>query len=238
MQRYAISLESAFLKEFRKFAASERVTIAITFVEAVGDEMFDSILLIDPRGEDLYRYSKMHTCDFSNEKYFTPGRPPGVVDLTIGEETVRIGSMICYDREFPETARILMLKGAEVVLIPNACTIERHRKGQLAARAFENMMGIVMANYAKPDQNGNSVAYSGVCFDDKLRELDDTLMEGDEDEAVLMADFDIEKIRRYREMAVWGDAYRKPHHYTELSSPEILEVFRRQDSRRVPPIDQ
>ena len=141
------------------------------------------MLVIDSAGRDVLRYAKMHTCDFSNEKYFAPGEAPEVVGLSVRGEIVRIGSMICYDREFPETSKILMFRGAEIALVPNACPIERHRKGQLAARAFENMMGVVMANYATPEQNGNSAAYSGICFDDDLNALDDIVMEAGGEEA-------------------------------------------------------
>ena len=193
------------------------------------------MLVIDSAGRDVLRYAKMHTCDFSNEKYFTPGQPPEVVGLSVQGEIVRIGSMICYDREFPETSRILMLRGAEIVLVPNACPIERHRKGQLAARAFENMMGVVMANYATPEQNGNSAAYSGMCFDDDLNALDDTVMEAGEEEAIFVADFDMQRLRRYREKAVWGDAYRRPDQYELLRSHGTLEEFKRQDARKIAP---
>ena len=40
---------------------------------------------------------------------------------------VKVGAMICYDREFPESARIMMLKGAELILVPNACPMEINR---------------------------------------------------------------------------------------------------------------
>lgn len=48
-----------------------------------------------------------------------------------------------------------MLKGAELILTPNACTLEDHRIGQFKARAFENMAGLAMTNYAAPQQNGH-----------------------------------------------------------------------------------
>ena len=68
-----------------------------------------------------------------------PSRPgPGVV---------QVGAMICFDREFPESARVLMLEGAELVLVPNACPMELNRLSQLRARAFENMMAVATCNY-------------------------------------------------------------------------------------------
>ncbi|WP_267965167.1 hypothetical protein [Streptomyces sp. NRRL F-5123] len=47
--------------------------------------------------------------------------------------------MICYDREFPESARALMPAGAEVVLVPNACEMESNRLPQMRARAYETL---------------------------------------------------------------------------------------------------
>lgn len=105
MRPYALSSDSAFLAKYRTFAASSKVAIAITFVEAIGDKMFDSVLLINSTGRDALRYAKMHTCDFSSEKYFRPGEAPEVVNLNVRGEIVRVGCMICYDREFPETSR-------------------------------------------------------------------------------------------------------------------------------------
>jgi predicted amidohydrolase len=77
-----------------------------------------------------------------------------------GEITMTyVGAMICHDREFPEIARILMLEGAELILTPNACDLEANRIGQFRARAFENMVGVAMANYAAPQANGRSTEW-------------------------------------------------------------------------------
>lgn len=47
--------------------------------------------------------------------------------------------MICYNREFPESDRILMLQDAEIILVPNACPMEINRLSQFRAGAYENM---------------------------------------------------------------------------------------------------
>jgi len=72
--------------------------------------------------------------------------------------------MICYDREQPESARILMLKGAEIILTPNACPMEINRLTQLRSRAYENTVGIATVNYphGQPDCNGRSSAFDGI----------------------------------------------------------------------------
>ena len=54
---------------------------------------------------------KVHTCDFGDEKHLTPGDNFYVADLDTAAGNIKIGAMICYDREHPESARILMLKG-------------------------------------------------------------------------------------------------------------------------------
>ena len=77
--------------------------------------------MFDRRGRCTLTYAKVHTCDFEAERNLTPGDDFYVAELDTREGPVAIGAMICYDREFPESARILMLKGAESILVPNAC---------------------------------------------------------------------------------------------------------------------
>ena len=89
-----------------------------------------------------------------------------MAELDTARGSVRVGAMICYDREFPESARILMLKGAELILVPNACPMEINRLAQLRGRAFENMTAIATCNYPDtvPDCNGRSTVFDGVAY--------------------------------------------------------------------------
>ncbi len=141
--------------------------------------------------------------------------------------------MICYDREFPESARILMLNGAELILTPNACTLDAGRLGQFRARAFENMVGVAMANYAAPQNNGHSVAFDAVSFPEVDGAPQDTLIvEAGEHEDVCIAAFDMGAIRAYRERETWGNAYRKPRCYGRLTDLDVQPPFIRSDARR------
>ena len=88
-----------------------------------------------------------------------------VAPLEIAAGSVAVGAIICFDREFPEAARVLALEGAELVLVPNACEMESNRLGQLRARAFENMVVVALTNYPAPAQNGHSVVYDPIAFD-------------------------------------------------------------------------
>jgi len=140
--------------------------------------------------------------------------------------------MICFDREFPESARLLMLKGAELILTPNACELEANRIGQFKARAYENMVGVAMTNYAAPQANGHSVAFDAVAFDENEEAVDTLVVEAGESEGVYLAEFDMDRIRKYREHEVWGNAFRKPRCYDLLTSLAVEKPFIRTSDRR------
>ena len=185
----------------------------------------DTVALIDRQGEIVLRYAKVHTCDFDLEAACTPGDGFPVCRLNTGHGLVNIGAMICFDREFPESARILMLKGAEVILTPNACELEANRLGQFRARAFENMVGVAMANYGAPQENGHSVAFDGIAFDAQGRSRDMLIVEAGDREDVYLAAFDLDALRAYRQREVSGNAFRRPDHYGLLTSLDVQAPF-------------
>ncbi len=140
--------------------------------------------------------------------------------------------MICFDREYPESARVLMLKGAEIILVPNACPMESNRLAQLRVRAFENMVGIALTNYAAPQENGHSVAYDPMAFDEAGNSRDTLIIEAGPDEEIYLAPFDLNQIREFRSREVWGNAFRRPHRYSLLTSTEIQSPFVRVNEAR------
>jgi predicted amidohydrolase len=196
------------------------------------------VSLIDRYGEIALTYAKVHTCEFDLEAALTPGDSFQVCTLDTEQGEAKIGFMICYDREFPESARILMLQGAEIVLTPNACTIESCRMSQLKTRAYENMIGIAMTNYATPQNNGHSVAFDAVAFERATHPQEDgepretLIVEAGEKEGIHLASFDMESIRLYRHREVWGNAYRRPRLYGMLTAEEVNPPFVRPDSTR------
>lgn len=170
------------------------------------------------------KYAKVHTCDFADEKVLEPGTEFKVCDF----DGVKIGIMICYDREYPESARILMLKGAEIILVPNDCGSMRPRLQALSTRAYENMCGVAMAN-PNGKNAGNSCAYSPICWDRNGECVDNTLFIADADaEGLFYADFDIDKIRAYREREMMGNTFRKVNAYSELLNDTIQYPFIRE----------
>lgn len=231
-QAQATSQEDDFIKHFRALARELNMAIALTYLERWPVAPRNSVALIDRYGEIIMTYAKVHTCDFGDEAALTPGDDFYVADLDTAAGKVKIGAMICYDREFPESARILMLKGAELILTPNACILEENRLGQFRARAYENMVGVAMANYAAPQQNGHSVAFDCMAFNADETSRDPKIVEAGEAEGVYLAQFDLDKLRAYREYETWGNSYRKPRSYAILTSPAVETPFIRPDARR------
>lgn len=224
-QAQAIEQDAPFLQHFQALARELRMAIALTYLEQWPIAPRNSVSLIDQHGELLMTYAKVHTCDFAAmEAACTPGDEFSVCTLETEHGSLQVGTMICYDREFPESARILMLKGAEIILVPNACEMEANRLGQLRTRASENMVGIALTNYAAPQENGHSVAYDPICFDEH-GSRNTLVIEAGETEGIYLATFDLDAIRTYRDRESWGNAFRRPQHYSLLTSLAVEPPF-------------
>jgi predicted amidohydrolase len=231
----AIGIDDPFVDRFRELAGELEMAIGLTFLEQWPGAPRNTLCLIDRRGEIALTYAKVHTCCFSPmEAALTAGESFPVCSLETAAGPVTIGAMICFDREFPEAARALMLGGAEVVLIPNACEMEMHRIGQLRTRAWENQFAVALANYAAPQQNGHSVAFDPIAFDASGRSRDTLLIEAGEAEGIFLADVDLDALRDYREREPLGDAFRRPALYGALTDPSVLPPFVRVDRAGTP----
>lgn len=235
LQNLAVPVNGEFVNAFAELARELNMAIGITFLELFEPAPRNSLCLFDRFGNEVLHYSKVHTCDFGEEKLLSGGDGFFVCDLDTAEGFVKVGAMICYDREFPESARILMLQGAELVLVPNACPMEINRLSQLRGRAFENMFAIATANYpaGQPDCNGHSTVFDGVAYLPNEEGARDTcILEANEEEGLCFADLDIGILRRYRASEVHGNAYRRPEKYMALISEKIQPPFVRADRRK------
>lgn len=230
----AVFLDSDFVVSVGKLAAELDMAIAITLLEKYKESPRNSCVLFDRFGEQKLVYSKVHTCDFSVERSLTPGDDFPVCTLNTACGDIQVGTMICFDREFPESARILMLKGAELILVPNACPLEMNRLSQLRARAYENMVAIATCNYPEGvvGCNGASCVFDGVAFlPDTEKSRDTCILQADENEGIYFAELDLDQLRSYRENEVQGNAYRHPLKYTKLIDTARKKPFLRNNYR-------
>lgn len=230
----AISADSDFINTFGNLARELDMAVGITLLEKHENGPRNSLVLFDRFGERKFIYAKVHTCDFDVERNLTPGEDFYVSTLDTACGEIKVGAMICFDREFPESARILMLKGAELILVPNACPMEINRLSQLRGRAYENMLAIATCNYPEtvPDCNGGSSVFDGVAYIPESEGSRDTcILQADGKEGIYIAELDLEQLRNYREHEVHGNAYRHPGKYQLLVDTKIEKPFIRKDYR-------
>jgi predicted amidohydrolase len=105
--------------------------------------IYDSSLLINPSGDVIGVYRKVHLWDKERE-YSTPGKTFPVFDTPFG----RVGLGICYDLEFPEPARIMAIKGAEIIFYSSAQMkpMQRMIDTYVRSRAGENCLFVCHSN--------------------------------------------------------------------------------------------
>jgi predicted amidohydrolase len=131
-------------------ARSAGVAILWTLAEAVRGRVCNSAVLFDRRGKIRLHYRKVHLCREANE-HRAYRRGDDFPVARVGRTTV--GAMICFDRHFPEAARTLRLRGAQLILHPTATDWFRPDSGSLntammRTRAYENRCFILSVNQA------------------------------------------------------------------------------------------
>lgn len=119
-------------------------------------------VLLDRSGDELLRYGKVHL--FGNEEQAT-FEPSTEAPRTVTFEGLRIGLLVCYDVEFPESVRMLAGNGADLVLVPTALAAGYGAVPEvlLRARALENQVGVAYANHsgAAPTSQGETLEFGG-----------------------------------------------------------------------------
>ncbi len=186
----ALTENSEEILAFRKAAEALSIGVIITSFTRGKHRPRNTAFLIGKDGNILLEYHKVHTCDFDWERYLEGGSGFFVCEF----EGISLGVMICYDREYPESARELMLQGAEIILVPNDCDNMRPRLRELSVRAMENMVGIAMANPPGKDA-GNSCAFHPMVWD----QPDNAITVATETfDGLVYADFDMDAIRAFR----------------------------------------
>ena len=223
----ATSVDGPFVGHFRALANELDMAIAITYLEATPAGPRNSVSVIDRHGATVLTYAKVHTCAFDlPEAALVPGDGFPVAALDTAAGPVNVGAMICYDREFPESARVLMLNGAEIILTPNACGLDGWRLAQFSTRAIENAVGVAMANYPAPKNNGQSCAYHPMLFPAGGGEaVDNLVVQAGEGEEIVLARFDLAALREYRRRETFGNAFRRPNRYGAMVDRSVAAPF-------------
>jgi predicted amidohydrolase len=139
---------------FRKLAAENNTSYIAGFAELDGEKVYNSCFLVNPDGT-LYVYRKTHL--FSREKLFFDRGDSGffVVEAKSG---VKIGMMVCFDWIFPESARTLALKGAQIICHPSNLVLPWCQQAMIT-RSIENRVFTITANRTGREKNGEFEMY-------------------------------------------------------------------------------
>ena len=136
-------LDGQALAAVRKAARDAGVAVAVGLAERDGAAFYNTTVLIDAAGDIALRYRKTHLWS-SDRGVFTPGDRFEVCSWN----NLTVGLLICYDIEFPESARALARLGAQLLIVTNGNMHPYgpvHRRA-IAARAMENQVFALMAN--------------------------------------------------------------------------------------------
>ena len=202
------------------------VVLPVSFFEKAGQAYYNSVALVDADGAVLGTYRKSHIPDgpgYEEKFYFHPGDTGFRVWST---KHGKLGVGICWDQWFPESARAMMLLGAELLFYPTAIGSEPHEpdldtrdpwQRAMIGHAVSNVVPVVAANRIG-DEDGQRFYGSSFIADhrgDKAAEL------GREDEGVVVAGFDLDVLARTR--AAWG--------FFRDRRPELYDVLTTADGR-------
>lgn len=181
-------------------------------------QVFNACVLVGPTGY-LGSYRKIHLPYLGIDRFATPGdRPFAVHDLG----GLRIGMNICYDCGFPESARVLTVLGADLIVLPtNWPTGARTTIPLTTARALENHVYYAAINRVGEERGFRFIGHSRLVAPDGS-----VLAEAGEDRAeILVAEIDPTVARNKRVIKIPGEhevdrvGDRRPEMYGPLTSP-------------------
>ena len=225
-------LDNPAVKYFADLCRELSVVMPISIYEKDENELYNSVVMIDADGEILGVYRKTHIPDdhyYQEKFYFTPGNSGfKVFETRYG----RVGVGICWDQWFPETARCLALKGADIILYPTAIGSEPilnvdssgHWMRTMQGHSAANIIPVAAANrigteYVEPsEENGgqkSALSFYGTSF--LTDETGECIARASRDkEEIIYAEYDFREISRNR--LSWGlFRDRRPECYKDIT---------------------
>lgn len=203
---------NTLIAEFASLAKELSVVLPLSFFERARNAHYNALAMIDADGQVLGRYRKSHIPDgpgYQEKFYFHPGDSGFKTWQT---RYGKLGSAICWDQWFPEGARIMALKGADVLLYPTAIGSEPppappvdsrdHWRRVMQGHAAANYLPVVAANRIGVERGaaGDLRFYGSSFVTGPTGEIVAEL--GRDEEGVILAAFDFAAIAKAR--ASWG----------------------------------
>jgi 5-aminopentanamidase len=177
------------LKRASEIARTHNLALLFGYPERDGSHVYNSSVLINSAGKQVANYRKMHLFGSEEKRLFIPGDE--FVFYKINDWL--LGLLICFDIEFPESARTLALQGVQLLVIPTAITDTKIAEITIPARALENQLFIAYINRTGTE---NELTYSGKsCI---VGPDGSVLASADESSKLLFVDLDQSAIQRER----------------------------------------
>ncbi|WP_067093878.1 N-carbamoylputrescine amidase [Marinomonas atlantica] len=220
--------ENEAFKRFTELAKELNVVLPFSWFEKAGQARFNSVAMIDAGGELLGVYRKTHIPDsdgYLEKYYFSPGDTGFKVWQT---KFGCVGVGICWDQWFPETARSMVLMGADILLFPTAIGSEPsqpqlntmpHWTNTMRGHAAANQVPVIASNRIGKETAQHrdlELTFYGSSF--ICDETGDVIKQaGRDSEDVLVHTFDLDDVRRQRK--AWGlFRDRRPEHYDVIKT--------------------
>jgi predicted amidohydrolase len=223
--RMAEPVDGSSAQEAARIAKQHGIALLYGYAESDGEAIFNSILLIGADGEPLANYRKVHLFGAEEKRLFEPGQD--YVTAQLGEIT--IGLAICYDVEFPEFIRTLVLKGADLIAVPTCLTPPYWEipTSILRARAYENQVFLAYANHSGAERELTYIGMSAIVGPDGK----DIQRAGNESEALLVAEIDPAAYAESRALNTYL-ADRRPALYGAVAAAGATTTQSRQQQNR------
>lgn len=133
-------LDGPLLTRARLLAKELKVYLMLPFAEKRAGKVFNTAVLFSPAGAVASHYSKSHT--MNDEPFNTKGAAFPVAQTEHG----RWGTLICFDRQVPETARLLALAGADTIFVPAWGGYGEMNDLMMRVRAYENGVNLAFVH--------------------------------------------------------------------------------------------
>lgn len=186
----------------------ENLAIAYGFIEKAGAEYFNTVQVINCEGEPAGYYRKAHLWGDQDRALFSPGESfSPLIDI----DGWKIGLLICYDVEFPESVRHHALAGADLILVSTALMAPWVEVADLIvpARAYESQVYIAYANYIGEENGTRYVGHSNIVGPDGRQ-----LEQAGKAEILLLATLEKSELSKVRQAVPYRQD-RRPELYSD-----------------------
>lgn len=190
-QELAEPLDGPYIERFCRLADELNIHLILGFLQRDGPRTYNSTALIGPQGAVIGTYRKTHF--YQGYKVNPPGYTPGNDYPVFDIGRLKVGMMICFDRQLPEPARQLTLRGADLIVCPSYGGWGRWNTRLLQVRAYENQSFLV---FTHPQQS-------------LIIDRDGELLAESREDTIVIQELDLSRLEKTRQSVI----HRRPGTY-------------------------